>query len=366
MVYMGEVLPFSPGDTSLLTRSARDVVYTNPATYDQDTDVEIKIFSLIEQYVDTWHCVSWEEAALQRLAEFVASETTSCPLTFLSLTQPKYPSLNLLGTQPSAAIPLQFHRRTLLLRQRVLSPQAETDRGCYLLGSLLIVPPLLAVGRHCFSPPRCGSSLLLPSSPWVVAASPLLTVRRFCFSAPRRFWLSPLRFTVTASSLCLTLSELTLSSPFISRHLSGFFHQIRETRYLRSKFLGRVDYGRDVSLPPANICNLKIKPRYADPIHTKFVMYAASNGHHLRSDDGLAQEPFLLTLIKETLWGLKSLFVFLVEQPSQLKYIEWPSFSSTLKTATLTLVLVALLIVALSTVDSALCYVLALFLRKAP
>ncbi|KAL4375202.1 hypothetical protein S245_017883 [Arachis hypogaea] len=147
---------------------------------------------------------------------------------------------------------------------------------------------------------------------------------------------------------------------------SGFFRQIRETNYLKSKFLGRVDYGRDVSLPPANICNLKIKPRYADPIHTKFVMYAASNGHHLRSDDGLAQEPFLLTLIKETLWGLKSLFVFLVEQPSQLKYIEWPSFSSTLRTATLTLVLVALLIVALSTVDSALCYVLALFLRKAP
>lgn len=39
------------------------------------------------------------------------------------------------------------------------------------------------------------------------------------------------------------------------------------------------------------------------------------------------------------------------EQPSQLKSLEWPSFHSTLKTATLTLVLVALLIVALSTAD---------------
>jgi len=29
--------------------------------------------------------------------------------------------------------------------------------------------------------------------------------------------------------------------------------------------------------------------------------------------------------------GLKYLFVFLVEQPSQLKYVEWPSFSSTVR-----------------------------------
>ncbi|KAF9623459.1 hypothetical protein IFM89_003043 [Coptis chinensis] len=62
--------------------------------------------------------------------------------------------------------------------------------------------------------------------------------------------------------------------------------------------------------------------------------------------------------------GLKLLVVFLVEQPGQLKYIEWPSFQSTLKTATLTLVLVAMLIVALSSVDSALSFLLALLLRK--
>ncbi|KAI8564785.1 hypothetical protein RHMOL_Rhmol03G0209300 [Rhododendron molle] len=64
--------------------------------------------------------------------------------------------------------------------------------------------------------------------------------------------------------------------------------------------------------------------------------------------------------------ALKSLFIFLLEQPSQLKYIEWPSFQSTLKTASLTLILMAILIVALASVDSALCYLLALFLRKSP
>lgn len=91
--------------------------------------------------------------------------------------------------------------------------------------------------------------------------------------------------------------------------------------------------------------------------------------------------------------GLKSLFVFLIEQPSQLKYIEWPSFSNTvclirlclfsvtnhnvlndylyifmnplqLRTAALTLVIVAFLLVALSSVDSALSYLLNLALRK--
>ncbi|KAL5722039.1 hypothetical protein ACHQM5_005609 [Ranunculus cassubicifolius] len=75
-------------------------------------------------------------------------------------------------------------------------------------------------------------------------------------------------------------------------------------------------------------------------------------------------EPFWVTLSKEAFRGLRSLVVFLIEQPRQLKHIEWPTFQSTLKTATLTLVLVAMLIVALSSVDSALCYILALLLRK--
>ncbi|RAL49460.1 hypothetical protein DM860_012893 [Cuscuta australis] len=61
----------------------------------------------------------------------------------------------------------------------------------------------------------------------------------------------------------------------------------------------------------------------------------------------------------------KTLVSFLAEQPSQLKYIEWPSIQSTLKTASLALVLVALFIVALSTVDSALCFILAFLSRRA-
>ncbi|XP_022748501.1 uncharacterized protein LOC111298087 isoform X2 [Durio zibethinus] len=102
------------------------------------------------------------------------------------------------------------------------------------------------------------------------------------------------------------------------------------------------------------------------PYTSRHVMSVGSNRHQSSFDDELRGEPFLLSLIRETIWGLRSLFAFLVEQPSQLKYIEWPSFQSTLKTAILTLVLVAVLIVALSSVDSVLCYVLALLLRKTP
>ncbi|KAK0582669.1 hypothetical protein LWI29_028351 [Acer saccharum] len=83
-------------------------------------------------------------------------------------------------------------------------------------------------------------------------------------------------------------------------------------------------------------------------------------------DDSVHEESFWLSLVKEAIWGLKFLFTFLAEQPSQLKYLEWPSFQSTLKTATLTLVLVAMLIVALSSIDSVLCFMLAFLLRKTP
>ncbi|KAL5995499.1 hypothetical protein ACLOJK_025561 [Asimina triloba] len=82
------------------------------------------------------------------------------------------------------------------------------------------------------------------------------------------------------------------------------------------------------------------------------------------NNDGFEEKPFWSTLFKEAVGGLKSLLAFLVEQPGQLKYIEWPSFQSTLRTAALTLVLVAILIVALSSIDSALSYVLALLLRR--
>ncbi|KAJ3705919.1 hypothetical protein LUZ61_009624 [Rhynchospora tenuis] len=82
------------------------------------------------------------------------------------------------------------------------------------------------------------------------------------------------------------------------------------------------------------------------------------------SDNGFDHEPFWLSLIKDIGRSLRALFQFLAEQPSQLKYIEWPSFQSTLKTATLTLVIVVFLIVALCSVDSALCCILALLSRK--
>ncbi|KAK4352986.1 hypothetical protein RND71_028504 [Anisodus tanguticus] len=76
------------------------------------------------------------------------------------------------------------------------------------------------------------------------------------------------------------------------------------------------------------------------------------------------EDPFLINATKQAIWGAKSILLFLAEQPSQLKYIEWPGFQSTLKTATLALVLVGLFIIALSSVDSALSYMLALFLRR--
>ncbi|XP_019241270.1 PREDICTED: uncharacterized protein LOC109221263 isoform X3 [Nicotiana attenuata] len=76
------------------------------------------------------------------------------------------------------------------------------------------------------------------------------------------------------------------------------------------------------------------------------------------------EDPFLINTMKQAIRAAKSVLLFLVEQPSQLKYIEWPGFQSTLKTATLALVLVGLFIIALSSIDSALSYMLALFLRR--
>ncbi|XP_052192597.1 uncharacterized protein LOC127801454 isoform X2 [Diospyros lotus] len=120
-----------------------------------------------------------------------------------------------------------------------------------------------------------------------------------------------------------------------------------------------------IPLVSNKIPRAKIHYSLAACTSTKYVSYAGRNHHNLSSGDDFLEEPFWLTLIKEAIWTLKSLFLFLLEQPSQLKYIEWPGFQSTLKTASLTLVLVALLIVALASVDSALCYLLALLIRKA-
>ncbi|KAL3369115.1 hypothetical protein AABB24_009762 [Solanum stoloniferum] len=77
------------------------------------------------------------------------------------------------------------------------------------------------------------------------------------------------------------------------------------------------------------------------------------------------EDPFWINNTKQAVRAAKSILEFLVEQPSQLKYIEWPGFQSTLKTAILALVLVGLFIIALFSIDSALSYMLALFLRRA-
>lgn len=86
-----------------------------------------------------------------------------------------------------------------------------------------------------------------------------------------------------------------------------------------------------------------------------------ATGTEYQIDD---DEPLWLAVFRDLAVGLKGLVAFLAEQPRQLKHLEWPGLQNTLKTATLTLVLVALFIVALSTIDAALCYVLALLLRK--
>ncbi|XP_077236218.1 uncharacterized protein LOC143877839 isoform X2 [Tasmannia lanceolata] len=54
------------------------------------------------------------------------------------------------------------------------------------------------------------------------------------------------------------------------------------------------------------------------------------NYRELRFEDESSSDPFWLSPIKESFWALRSLLVFLVEQPSQLKYIEWPTFQSTI------------------------------------
>ncbi|CAO2813716.1 unnamed protein product [Amaranthus hypochondriacus] len=114
---------------------------------------------------------------------------------------------------------------------------------------------------------------------------------------------------------------------------------------------------------PKKISQVKIDSFGLEPIRSRFSMSKGGN-YGIKIDDECDEDPFWLCLLKDTIRGLKSLLAFLVEQPGQLKYIEWPSFQDTLRTATLTLILVAALIVALSSIDSALSYVLVLILRK--
>ncbi|WCJ39662.1 hypothetical protein M5689_020634 [Euphorbia peplus] len=108
------------------------------------------------------------------------------------------------------------------------------------------------------------------------------------------------------------------------------------------------------------VIRVRLQGPAAKPLH----VFSTRGDQSQLSYEELPSDPFLLSFLKDAIWFTKSLFAFLVEQPSQLKYIEWPSFQTTLRTAILTLVIVALLIVALASVDSILCYLLAVLLRR--
>lgn len=75
-------------------------------------------------------------------------------------------------------------------------------------------------------------------------------------------------------------------------------------------------------------------------------------------------EPLWIAVVREFAVSVRNLVVFLAEQPRQLKHLEWPAFRNTLRTAALTLILVVVFIVALSSVDAALSYILSWLLRK--
>ncbi|KAF5786251.1 putative protein translocase complex, SecE/Sec61-gamma subunit [Helianthus annuus] len=97
----------------------------------------------------------------------------------------------------------------------------------------------------------------------------------------------------------------------------------------------------------------------------KYAISVGRRNHELSlHNNNNGTEPFWLAPTKGFIRGVRSVFSFLAGQPSQLKYIEWPGFQNTVKTAVLTLVLVAMLIVVLSSVDSGLWYLLTSILRK--
>ncbi|KAK1388513.1 putative preprotein translocase subunit SecE [Heracleum sosnowskyi] len=146
-------------------------------------------------------------------------------------------------------------------------------------------------------------------------------------------------FAVHPKLLCKLQGTLSIRPTFGSRHKTISFQQNLERRgKMHHSFRGGGGSG--------------------------YVQSVGSNHLDFTYDNGVTKESYWSTKLKEFLRGLQFLLAFLAEQPGQLKYIEWPSFQSTLKTATLTLVIVVLLIVALSSVDGGLSYLLGLYLRR--
>ncbi|KAM3344688.1 hypothetical protein P3S68_024397 [Capsicum galapagoense] len=125
-----------------------------------------------------------------------------------------------------------------------------------------------------------------------------------------------------------------------------------------------LSYKRSTLKSHDSVQPMSIKVPGRSNTHLSLAGHAVKCASNYQSSVNDGEEPFLINATKQAIWAAKSILRFLVEQPSQLKYIEWPGFQSTLKTATLALVLVGLFILALSSVDSALSYMLALFLRR--
>ncbi|CAH9082014.1 unnamed protein product [Cuscuta europaea] len=118
-----------------------------------------------------------------------------------------------------------------------------------------------------------------------------------------------------------------------------------------------------VLVMPKNRTTLKIENTLRASHDVKCSSYAPKNYLRLSVDNSDEQQGF--GYLMNWFRAMKTVLSFLAEQPSQLKYIEWPSIQTTLKTASLALALVGLFIIALASVDSALCYVLAFLSRRA-
>jgi len=50
--------------------------------------------------------------------------------------------------------------------------------------------------------------------------------------------------------------------------------------------------------------SIQKREKHANHSCNKFFIHAARNDHHITYDDGLPEEPFLLSLIKDVIWYL--------------------------------------------------------------
>lgn len=160
------------------------------------------------------------------------------------------------------------------------------------------------------------------------------------------------------------ISSLSMIISGWPRRCSGFVQQ---------SFGNKLKFGMNISHTKSLSTNLRYRltseckyssSKIQSQQGSSRIMATRADRPYLSVDNDNDTDPFLLWLGKELLRDCKSALLFLWEQPGQLKYIEWPSFQSTLKTATLTLLLVMLLIIFLSSVDSALSYFLVSTLRR--